>query len=72
MEPMSIFCQYNWKKVWVDSQSMEQRPPTSPKVLLYPTRKLKGFRVVGDAKKCVHQYKPPEVGIAEPRSACCA
>lgn len=49
---------------------MEQRPPTSPKVLLYPTRKLKGFRVAGEAKKCVHQYRPPEVGIAEPKSAC--
>ena len=50
-------------------QSIEHRPLTSPKVLLYPTRKLRGLRVFGEAKKCVHQYKPPEVGIAEPRSA---
>jgi hypothetical protein len=27
------------------------------------------LRVFGEAKKCVHQYKPPDVGIAEPRSA---
>jgi hypothetical protein len=27
------------------------------------------LRVFGEAKKCVHQYKPPEVGIALPRSA---
>ena len=48
---------------------MEHNPPTRPKVLLYPTRKLKGFRVAGDEKKWVHQYKPPDVGMAEPRSA---
>ena len=26
--------------------------------------------MAGEEKKCVHQYKPPEVGIAEPKSAC--
>ena len=48
---------------------MEQRPPTSPRVFEYPTRKDSAFRVLGDAKKCVHQYRPPLVGIALPRSA---
>ncbi|KAL8735056.1 MAG: hypothetical protein Q9181_002958 [Wetmoreana brouardii] len=47
---------------------MEQRPPTSPRVLLYPTRKLNGFRVAGEAKKCVHQYSPPETSAAVPKT----
>ena len=50
-------------------QSIEHRPPTSPNVLLYPTKKQSGLRHFADAKKCVHQYKPPAVGMADPRSA---
>jgi hypothetical protein len=37
---------------------MEQRPPTRPRVLLYPTRKESAFLEYGEAKKCVHQYSP--------------
>lgn len=51
-------------------QSMEQMPPISPSVLLYPTRKLRGFLNRSEAKWCVHQYKPPDVGSEEPSSAC--
>ena len=51
------------------SQDRSVLTATSPSVLLYPTRKHSGFLAFGDEKKCVHQYKPPEVGIADPRSA---
>ena len=47
---LDINAEKKGKGVLRDLQSIEHKPPTKPIVLLYPTRKLSGFRVAGEAK----------------------
>ena len=57
-KPSMVECQSIYLEFPRDNlQSTEQRQPTRPSVFEYPTRKQRGFRHFGEAKKCVHLFE---------------